>query len=298
MEPKIPADAARQAAEAAGGTLGALVSRQPRGVDQVCPWEFVALAAPSKEHTAAAAWIVADAIMKGRTGTDTKAYNLWRTATLSGAPLEGTERAHVLAFATPVFAAAGNEGKKSHGLAGYVGEWLWYLLAKEAPLEPGQKVEILPTPGPTVTDSGGDGIIIHRLEGAATTFVFRLWEMKKFTADKSTDVSPTVRGAWQQLNEKGASYLAAMSWADKHLAEDTRAFVSTLVPQWVNAAPSSNGGVSVAVNPAAAPDKAFHTAHNHFSTHTHPGALQGLIVAIDDFESFAADVREYVWTAL
>ncbi|MFF7249877.1 hypothetical protein ACFZBU_38940 [Embleya sp. NPDC008237] len=249
----------------------------------------------SVEQQAAAAWIVADAIMKGRTGYDTAAYDLWRNAAHAGIPLTGKDRLHVRAFAHMVFEAAGSQ--KSHGLAGYVGEWLWYLLTRGHPPEAGRSVEILSTPSPTVTDSGGDGIVVYRLPGTSAGFVFRLWEMKKFTGGND-DVDPTIRKAWQQLSTKGASYLAAMAWGDKYLAEDTRAFISTLVGQWLDAEPSSGGGVSVVINETAVPNRAFHTSHTHFSTHTHADALQGLIVAIDNFEAFAADVREYVWTAL
>ncbi|MFD5063826.1 hypothetical protein [Streptomyces sp. NPDC058394] len=237
--------------------------------------------------------------MAGRTGLDTDSYRLWRKATLSGAPLSGTDRVVVYGYAYPVFDAAGRERKedeKYHGLEGYVSEWLWYLTLKETPLDVGESVEFLSSPGPTSTDSGGDGIVIHRLGGSTTSLIFRLWEMKKFTSGKSDDVGPTIRKAVQQLNDNGVIYLSAFSWADKHLAADTQLFVSTLPRQWAKAEPTSNAGVSVAAN--SAPFRAFHTAHNHLPTHTHPGALQGRIVAIDDFESFANDVREYVWTAL
>ncbi|WP_327687041.1 hypothetical protein [Streptomyces sp. NBC_00467] len=89
-----------------------------------------------------------------------------------------------------------------------------------------------------------------------------------------------------------------LSWGDKLLADDTREFVGSLAEQWVDEEETAGGGVSVALNTTAIPTKAFHLAHEHFTTHKHPGALQGLVVAIDNLEGFAHEVREYVWTAL
>ncbi len=243
---------------------------------------------------AAAAWILADEIMSSRTGLDQETYDLWRNATLANRQLTGDDQRVVYHFARPVFGTANPE---HHGVSGYVGEWMWYLLTRDLPHEPGRTVEILEPPGPTVNDSGGDGLIIHRIAGATPEFVFRLWEMKKYTA-AANDVQPTIRGAWQQLNTHGATYLGQIAWADKALTADTQAFVGSMVRQWVVAAPCANGGVSVAVNAAATPTKAFHLSHDHFTTHTHPGALQGLVVEVDDLEGFAQEVKGYVWSAL
>ncbi|MFE0739299.1 hypothetical protein ACFW2N_30860, partial [Streptomyces sp. NPDC058855] len=164
MAPKIPVKVAQTTADAAGGSLGALIARAERGKDQTCPWQLVTVAGTTDEARAAAAWVVADAIMTGRTGLDTDSYGLWRRATLSGTPLSGVDRSVVYGYAYPVFDAAGREqkdGRKYHGLEGYVSEWLWYLTLKEAPLKVGESVEFLSSPGPTSTDSGGDGIGIH-----------------------------------------------------------------------------------------------------------------------------------------
>ncbi|MEU9953054.1 hypothetical protein, partial [Streptomyces sp. NPDC047939] len=203
MAPNVPVAVAQRAADAAGGTLSALIARAAQGTYQKCPWELVTVAGPTVEARAAAAWIVADAIMAGRTGLDTESYQIWREATLSGTPLDGPNRIIVHGYAYPVFDAAGRERDadvKYHGLAGYVSEWLWYLTLKEAPSNSGESVEFLSSPGPTSTDSGGDGIVIHRLQGNTTSFIFRLWEMKKFTSEKSDDDGPTIRKAVKQLN--------------------------------------------------------------------------------------------------
>ncbi|MFE2846764.1 hypothetical protein ACFXKS_25030 [Streptomyces scopuliridis] len=295
--PLIPATAAQSHAQAAGGRLVDLVLRQSCGVGQTCPWDLVVTLGQSPQDRAAAAWVIADEIMGSRTDLDKAAYDLWHAAALAGNRLTGRDHTRVLAYAYPVFGAAAAQLKGNHGLAGYVGEWLWYLNTRDLPPEPGRSVETLTAPGSTVSDSGGDGLIIHRVDGSPQEFVFRLWEMKKYSG-KADDAQGTIRGAWKQLHTKGAVYLAQMSWGDKYLVADTRVFVSSLVAQWVDAAPTGNGGVSVALNSSATPTKAFHLSHDHFPTHTHPGALQGLVVAIDRLEDFARDVRGYVWSAL
>ncbi|WP_254898007.1 hypothetical protein [Kitasatospora sp. NA04385] len=294
----IPAYDAQRRADAVGGRLTALFDRSSKGTGQVCPWELVVFDDLSAEARAAAAWIVADSVMKDRTGNQPAAYSLWRHAALSGTKLTGDDRAEVLAFAIPVFKAAGEEA--TNALIGYVGEWLWYLTTRELPPEADRTIEIINSPSGTVTDSGGDGIVVHRLTGAEGGFSFRLWEMKKFTADpaKSSDVGTTIRNAWRQLGASGAEYLAMMSFADKHLSKDSHAFVSTLVRQWVQAAPSSNAGVSVALDEAAVPHQAFHLSHTHFTSHRHDGAMAGLIIGIDELGDFSKDVRSYVWNAL
>ncbi|WP_165396243.1 hypothetical protein [Streptomyces sp. F001] len=195
--------------------------------------------------------------MKSRTGINKDAYALWRDSTLDDTTLQGREHSTVHSFAYPVFGAAGAQKKANHGLAGYTGEWLWYLITRDMAPGPGHAVEFLSVPGPTVSDSGGDGMIVHRVDGTAQSFVFRLWEMKKYSA-KADDPANTIRGAWQQLNTKGSIYLGQMPWADRQLAADTRVFLSSVVQQWVDAQPTGSGGVSVALNTSATPQKAFH----------------------------------------
>ncbi|MCP9213264.1 hypothetical protein [Streptomyces cucumeris] len=279
-------------AKSLGGRLVDLTRREPRGRSQVCPWDLVVAIGQEPGDRAAAAWVVADEIMLARTDLDTLAYRLWREAALTGRKLVGKDREHVLSLAAPVF-----EANDTTGVTGYIGEWLWYLSTRDLAPEPGRSVEILDPPSSTVTDSGPDGLIIHRVENSALGFVFRLWEMKKFTGTAAKP-SDTIRGAWQQLNDNGAKYLSQMAWGARLLAPDTRVFVSSLTRQWVYAQESGNGGVSLALNAADTPETAFERSHKHFTTHTHAGALQGLVLAVDDLEDFAKDVREYAWSAL
>ncbi|TRV73346.1 hypothetical protein FKN01_27605 [Streptomyces sp. 130] len=246
---------------------------------------------------AAAAWIIADEIMRERTGGRAPTYGKWLAATLSGSQLTGKDRVLVKAFAEPVFEAVAAKKDGNHGLAGYVGEWLWYLLLRDLPEDPARSVEILGPPKAAVNDGGSDGLVVYRERAGAWGFSFRLWEMKKYTG-QAGDPGGAIRKGWTQLSSKGATYLGMLSRGDKLLRDDTREFVGSLAEQWVEEEESAGAGVSVALNATAIPTKAFHLAHEHFTTHKHPGALQGLVVAIDDLEGFAHEVREYVWTAL
>ncbi|MFE7369532.1 hypothetical protein [Streptomyces anulatus] len=289
---QISARQASERAESVGGRLRDLTLREPRGRGQVCTWDLVVTVGQEAEDRAAAAWVVADEIMLSRTDSETEAYDLWREAALSGEKLVDVDREYVLSFAAPVF-----EANDATGVTGYVGEWLWYLSTRDLDPEPGRSVEFLDPPSSTVSDSGPDGFIIHRVEGGAPGFVYRLWEMKKFTGTASQP-SDIIRGAWQQLNSNGAKYLSQMSFGGRLLAADTRVFVKTLTKQWVRSMGTANAGVSLALNAADTPETAFERSHHHFTTHKHAGALQGLMVAVDDLEGFAKNVREYVWSGL
>jgi hypothetical protein len=107
-------------ARAAGGRLVDFTQRESRGIGQVCPWDLAVTIGPEPEDLDAAAWIIADEIMRARTDLDDLAYRLWRDSALVGTPLTGPDRAHVLLYAGPVF-----EANDTTGITGYVGEWLW-----------------------------------------------------------------------------------------------------------------------------------------------------------------------------
>ncbi|MFE5406469.1 hypothetical protein ACFQ9Z_35185 [Streptomyces sp. NPDC056580] len=122
--------------EAVGGRLVDLTRRDPRGRDQVCPWDLVTAIAPTSEDRAAAAWVIADEIMLARTDLDTEAYELWCEATLADKKLVSGDRDHVLLYAAPVF-----EANDRTGVTGYIGEWLWYLSTRDLVPEPGRSVD-------------------------------------------------------------------------------------------------------------------------------------------------------------
>lgn len=296
----VPRAAAQRLAAARGGRLPAFVTRASRGEDQRCPWELVSLTGQSDAELAAVAWITAEAVMRQRCGPSPTAFPAWQEATLAGRKLDGIEREVVLAFAEPVFKPQTATSDEHHGVPGYVGEWLWYLLALEQPDLPDRVREYLAEPSMTVTDSGGDGLVIHRVsKAAASALVFRLWEMKKYTGGRD-QISATIAGAWDQLASSGTRYLAAqMGYAYKHVSGSVGEFVSILPDLWAKGHPSGRAGVSVATNTSAAPQRrSFSRSHERIPHLKHDGQLQGLIIAVDDFAGSAAQVQETVWTAL
>ncbi|UUU37517.1 hypothetical protein [Streptomyces sp. NBC_00162] len=156
----------------------------------------------SPEDRAAAGWIVADEIMRERTGGRERSYGKWLDATLNGVKLTGKDHVLVEHFAKPVFEAAAAKKEHNHGLAGYVGEWLWYLLTRDLPQDPARSVEILGPPKAAVNDGGGDGLIVYREDGTARGFSFRLWEMKKYTGKANRPDGAIYKG-WTQLSTRG-----------------------------------------------------------------------------------------------
>lgn len=298
---RVPVAHAEHFAAARGNRVSAFATRENRGQGQRCQWDLVALTGRTDAERAAVAWIIAEAAMRQRCGPVHKAFRTWRDATLAGVRLSGLDRELVLAFASPVFKPQDDpDADPHHGVPGHVGEWLWYLLALEQPDLPARAREYLAEPKETVTDSGGDGLVIYRVpQASGPEFVFRLWEMKKYTGGEDS-VSSTIRGAWDQLAEHGARYVTSqIAWAYKHVSADAGGFVSQLAELWLTGDPRSAAGVSVATNASAAPrQRAFTRSHERIPLLAHDGQLEGLIIAVDDFTDFATHVQEYVWTAL
>ncbi|MGV9894712.1 hypothetical protein [Streptomyces tendae] len=297
---RVPPSIGQKLAARHGNRITAFTKRQYRGVQQPCPWEFASLAGLVPEERAAIAWIVAEAVMRQRCRKLPHVFALWRAVALGEAALDPRQQRLVKEFASPVFKPQTKpNAKPHHGVPGHVGEWLWYLLALETPDLPGRTTEYLAEPKVNVNDGGGDGLIIRRTRsGSGPELVFRLWEMKKYTG-KDDSITATVTGAWQQLSENGAAYvLSQTAWADREFTGDLGAFVSQMVEMWIDGHPSSGAGVSVATNTSAAPTEAFTTSHTHIPHLTHPGALEGLVIAIDNFAEFAEHVQELVWSAL
>ncbi|MBL1120492.1 hypothetical protein JK364_50610 [Streptomyces sp. 110] len=301
-----PAPAAADLAAAHGNRVTAFATaRERRGTDQPCAWELVSLAGLAPEPRAAVAWIVAEAIMRDRYGRRTQDFALWRSFALGQiTTLDDRQRRLLTTFATPVFKPQAAGAKKHHGVAGHVGEWLWYLLHEESPHPQGWLNAHLSVPKVNVNDGGADGLIIHRTTAGQTPeLVFRLWEMKKFTGQDNS-LSATVTGAFQQMKSSGDLYVMSISgWGDRALTNDPELgdFVASMLDLWIDGDQASGAGVSVATNTAAVPDpprRAFSTAHQHLDHLKHSGQLEGLVIAIDDFEDFARHVQELVWSAL
>ncbi|MFJ9448600.1 hypothetical protein ACIRRH_43425 [Kitasatospora sp. NPDC101235] len=242
------------------------------------------------------AWIVADAIMRHRSGRST-AYDLWRSAATTSTSLTATQARRVSVCVQPVFGLPTRPTNAEDHVPGHVGEWLWYLFLREE--EPqGREVAFLEPPSWSVTEGGGDGFVVHRLTGAPdASLLFRLWEIKKFTGAGS--VSGTISKAADQLKERGLEYLAKLCSAHANEPGDIGELMSQLVELWIQADPSGGAGVSVSTNTASLPKRsAFTQVPGYLPDLRHPGQLEGLIVAVGDFTKFADQVKEFLWSAL
>ncbi|WP_169811602.1 hypothetical protein [Nocardia shimofusensis] len=200
-------------------------------------------------------------------------------------------------FVQPVFGLPPKGSAATDHVPGHVGEWLWYLLAREEEIVD-HDLALLESPSWNVTESGGDGFAVYRIPaGSGTALIFRLWEIKKFTGGGS--ISPTISTAASQLAKRGGEYVSKISWANATKSGDIGRLMSELTELWMNADPRGGAGVSVSTNPAAAPKrKAFTQLPTHLSRMVHPGQLRGIVIAVQDFEDFASEVREYLWSAL
>ncbi len=288
-------EADREAASRAY-TVSAFMTRTVRAADAVCPWQLVGFVGGSAQERAAVAWIIADKIMEGRAG-HCRAYHLWRDASLKGLALAGDDARLVRPFIRPVFGLPPKGSEAEDHVPGHVGEWLWYLLTREEQL-PDHELALLEAPSWSVTEGGGDGFVVHRIPAETdTTLVFKLWEIKKFTGGGS--ISDTVTKAASQLANRGDEYVSKISWANSKLPGDLGLLMTELTELWMRADPRGGAGVSVSTNTATAPKRAaFTQVPTYLPQMVHPGQLRGLVIAVEDFTAFAAQVRRFLWSAL
>lgn len=75
--------------------------------------------------------------------------------------------------------------------------------------------------------------------------------------------------------------------------------MTELTELWMRADPRGGAGVSVSTNTASVPKRsAFTQVTTYLPQLVHPGQLRGLVVAVEDFNAFATQVRGYLWSAL
>ena len=256
-------------------------------------WEHAAAIALAPTKRAAMAWLVADAIMESRAG-ESGAHAIWRQAALAGTRVPAGERGLLTAFIEDVFGLPGQPEKSLDHLVGHVGEWLWYLHAKE--LVPSDRdLLYLETPKFTVVDSGGDGFAVYRPTAAGDTF-YRLWEMKKQTGGGHP--SSATGAAYTQLTDHGHRYLARLTAPLSMIGGDVQALAKDLVNLWLTGSHRAGVGVSVVSDRVPPPSKCFSTMGTRFPQFPNAGQLEGLLVTVEDLVEVAVTVREYLWTAL
>lgn len=176
-------------------------------------------------------------------------------------------------------------------LEGFVAEHIWHLLMIENALTLGAPIRV-DGPDWSVTDSGGDGLAIHRV---GDDLVFRLWESKAHTGEGA--VRDVVNGACRQIGSNALRYLARFSKVGQATGdEELQQFYGTLPELWRAGSGAAGGGVSVATKSNEVAD-CFGNFHSYW-TFTNSDQRLGLVVVIDDYESFALLVREHVWKGL
>lgn len=237
---------------------------------------------------------LADLIVQHRTHRNAQHYAAWRTRFDGGVSPPPASATLLRALLKPAVGMADDDPEFStEHLEGFVSEHLWYFLAKEAAdWEPVVRIE---PPSFSVTDQGGDALIIH--ETAAGQYMFRLWEIKKFTGQG--EVSDTVGRAYTQLDSRAMEYLARYVASEPTLRggalED---FYGQLMDLWIDADPAAAAGVAVSTSCEKIPDRCFTTFGDRFPRLTNPVRLRGMLTAVGDFKVFAKLVQEAVWKGL
>lgn len=289
----VPVDA-MQAARMAQNNVGAFLSTSlvQEGAAGICRWHHAKAVGLSDAHRAAIAWIVAEEVMHSR-GGESRVKQMWIDAVVAGEKLTGADRELLCAFVGDVFGVPGQPKSVDH-LIGHVGEWLWYLHARDIS-DPSRAILRLEPPKFTVTEQGADGLVIYSSTASGTAF-FRLWETKKQTG--SGAVSSAANKAYQQVAQRAKEYLAKLTAPLSAIPGAVGELGKEIAELWINADPRAGVGVSVASDRVPPPSACFTTMGSHFPLFNQPGQLEGLLVTVEDLEQIAVTVREYLWTAL
>jgi len=227
-------------------------------------------------------------------------YNGWKNKVDIGAPLTYSTQQALRAFFNNIFGPPGNYNAVSaEHLQGYIGQMLWFFICEERQLE--ESIVRIEPPGFKSTDSGGDGLVVHRLSGGG--LMFRLWEMKKYVptrVDSTTSVSSTIATAYAQLDANATEYLARYTAIGQELGDDPELsqFYSQLVDYWIDATQQAGCGVSVATSAACVPNRCYGTFGTRFPRFANQNQRRGMLTAIGDFAAFAVRVQEIIWSGL
>ncbi|WP_396912746.1 hypothetical protein [Mycolicibacterium sp.] len=285
---------ARLAASGASNKLGAFLSSSlaHAGGPGKCRWHHAKAVGLSDVHRAAIAWIIAEEVMHSRGGLS-RVKQVWIDAVATGTKLAGTDQELLKAFISDVFGLPGQPKSADH-LIGHVGEWLWYLHARDMS-DPSRTILRLEPPKFTVTEQGADGLVIYSSTATGTTF-FRLWETKKQTGNGA--VSAATNKAYTQVGRRAKEYLAKLTAPLSLTPGEVGDIGKEIADLWLLADPRAGVGVSVASDRVPPPSTCFTTMGSHFAKFKQPGQLEGLLVSVEDLHQIAVTVREYLWTAL
>jgi hypothetical protein len=242
-----------------------------------------------------AAQMLADDAMALRCGRS-PALERWRAVRDGRTPEDTVSADTVSTYAAIGFGSPDKPAPPDH-LQGLVAELLWNRLMKERRRCSGGRALVKAhSVKPDPLEPGGDGLVVYRV---GTTYVFRLWEIKKHNAERQ--VSATIRRASKQLTSRGNEYLAKLAGPDTvEQRGPLGKFYAEVVELWLDGSDRAGVGVSVGTSDTHAPRnqrsfRSITTAFPHFSA---PGQAEGVVVAVRDFPGFAARVRQIVWSGL
>jgi hypothetical protein len=227
-------------------------------------------------------------------------YYGWKLKVETGALLSSSTKQALLAFFRTIFGPPGDyNAVPAEHLQGYIGQMLWFFICEERQSD--ESIVRIEPPGFKSTDAGGDGLVVHRLQG--DTLMFRLWEMKKYvptSVNSTTSVSSTIANAYTQLNANATEYLARYTAIGQELRDDPELsqFYSQLVDFWIDATEQAGCGVSVATSPHCVPNSCYSTFGTRFPRFTNQFQRRGMLTAIDDFAAFSQRVQEIIWSGL
>jgi hypothetical protein len=241
---RVPVDAveAMKSARSVANKLDALLSSSlaHAGAAHTCRWHHVKAIGLTDAQRAAVAWIIAEEVMESRGGRS-RVKQLWLDSVTTGTKLIGRDRDLLAAFVNDVFGVPGKSKSLDH-LTGHVGEWLWYLHARDL-LDPSRTILRLEPPKFTVTEQGADGLVLYTETGTGTTF-FRLWETKKHTGVGS--ISNATGKAYTQVSKRAEEYLAKLTAPLSLSPGAVGDLGKELADLWIDGDPRAGVGVSVA----------------------------------------------------
>lgn len=243
------------------------------------------------EHREYAAFRVALDIAVDRCGGAQQYLRPWVDRYQGGPPHQAQLLECLEAFLGSESIGTPGEPANEVHLQGFVAEHIWHLLIAENALGFGWPVRI-DGPDWSVTDSGGDGLALYRIDGA---LAFRLWESKAHTG--TGEVRDVVNRAGRQIASKALRYLARFSKVGQSFPdEELQIFYGRLPELWNNADRAAGGGISVATASGAL-ETSFDGFPGYWSF-TEVDQRQGLLIVIDEFAGFARAVREHLWKGL
>jgi hypothetical protein len=242
-------------------------------------------------NRASGALLVATHIARVRCGGAPQYFDAWLARHGGGPPHPQDLLDCLVAMVASESIGLPPDGASDQHIEGFVAEHIWHLLTMENALAFGVPVRV-DGPDWSVTDSGGDGLAIHRVNG---TLVFRLWESKAHTADGA--VRDVVNGACRQVDSNALRYLARFSKVGQGLADpELQQFYGSLLELWRAAAREAGGGISVATASDATGD-CFGNYRSYWAF-AYDDQRQGLVITIDDYAAFAKQVRQELWNGL